>query len=174
MKLHDREVEDGDAHTATITGGPSPIYYVYSENPAASVVNITPCEGQKTIAILTDPKFEEVANPTKFPYGVGGFNTLHPKKLTIRKYFNQRLLDQDGRFVRDFDYIFTAQYTIGSKQIFDDANNYIWRQTPGRSFTTAQIRNPDYLCAKTKHIVFSRISEVPHHTTNILFLTYLL
>ena len=47
---------------------------LYKDNPAASVVNIAPCEGQKPIAILTDQKFEEMANPTKFPYGEGGFN----------------------------------------------------------------------------------------------------
>ena len=143
-EITDKEVEEGDAHTARITGDPSPTM-LYSENPATSIVNIAPCEGQKTIAILTDSKFEEMTNPTKFPYGVGGFGTHRPKKLTIRKYFNQRLLDQDGRFARDLDYNFTAQYTIESKQIFDDANNYIWRQKPGRTFTAAQARNPDFL-----------------------------
>ena len=144
--------------TTRITGGLSPTM-LYSENRATSIVNITPCEGQKPIAILTDPKFEEMANSTKFPYGVGGFGTHRPKKLTIRKYFDQRLLNQDGRFARDVDYIFTAQYTIESKQIFDDANNYIWRQKPGST--------------KMKHILFSRMSGVLHHTTNVLFLTCL-
>ena len=87
----DEEVVEGDAHTATIIGGPSPTM-LYKENPAA-VVNIAPCEGEKPIAILSAKKFEEMANPTKFPYGKGGFNIAHPKKLTPRKYFNQRLLE---------------------------------------------------------------------------------
>ena len=73
------------------------------------------------------------------------FNTPRPKKLTTRKYFNQRLLDKDGRFAHDLDSIFTAQYTIESKQIFDDANNYIWRQKPSRTFTASLARNPDVI-----------------------------
>ena len=126
--ITDEEVAEGDAYTATITGGPSPTM-LYKENPAA-VVNIAPCEGEKPMAILSDKKFEEMANTTKFPYGNGGFNTPRPKKLTPRKYFNQHILDKDGRFARDLDFTFTAQYIIESKQIFDDANNYIWRQKP--------------------------------------------
>ena len=150
--MTDEEVAEGDAHTVTIIGGPSPTM-LYEENPVA-VVNIAPCEGEKPIAILSDKKVEEMANPTKFPYGKGGFNIPHPKKLTPRKYFNQRLLGKDGRFACDLDYTFTAQYTIESKQIFDDANNYIWRQKPSRTFTAAQARNLESLYAKMKHISF--------------------
>ena len=124
-------------------------------------MNIAPREGQKPIAILTDPKFEEMANPTKFPYGVGGFNTPRPKKLTIRKYFNQRLLDHDGRFARDLDYIFTAQYTIESKQIFDDANNYIWRQKPSTTFTAAQAKNPDVLSSLCTYSFLKNVRGSP-------------
>ena len=55
-------------------------------------------------------------------------STERHHKLTYRKYFNQRLLDVDGRFAHDIDYLFVAQYIVDSKQVFDDANNFIWRQ----------------------------------------------
>ena len=71
-EITDNEIEEGDAYIDAITGGPSPTM-LYKENPAASVINIAPCEGEKPTAILSDPKFEEMANPTKFPYGEGGF-----------------------------------------------------------------------------------------------------
>ena len=47
------------------------------------------------------------------------------------KYFNQRLLDADGRFAKDVEYLLTAQYAVESKQVADDAS-IILRQTQGR------------------------------------------
>lgn len=44
------------------------------------------------------------------------------KQLTVRKYFNQRLLDVDGRFAKDVEYLLTAQYAVESKQVVDDAS----------------------------------------------------
>ena len=38
---------------------------------------------------------------------------------------NQRLLDVDARFARDLDYLFVAKYIVESKQVFDDANNFV-------------------------------------------------
>ena len=43
-------------------------------------------------------------------------------KLTVCKYFNQRLLDADGRLARDIKYLLTAQYAVESKQLADDAS----------------------------------------------------
>ena len=76
------------------------------ENPEsdAQTYSIAPAEGQKPISIMTDSSFEEMSNPDKFCFGTGGFHTERPRKITYRKYFNQRLLDVDGRFARDMDY----------------------------------------------------------------------
>ena len=52
------------------------------------------------------------------------------------KYFNQRLLDVDGRFARDLDYLFLAQYIVEAKQVMDDM-----RQKPSRPFTAAQAKD---------------------------------
>ena len=54
------------------------------------------------------------------------------KYLTVRKYFNQRLLDADGRIARDTEYLLTAQYAVKRKQVTDDASIAL-RQTQGRS-----------------------------------------
>ena len=53
-----------------------------------------PAEGQRLLSIMTDDQFESICNPDKFPYGA--FNSSRDRKITYRKYFNQRLLDQDG------------------------------------------------------------------------------
>ena len=89
---------------------------------------------------MTDPAFETMCNPDKFPYDTGCFNSERHSKLTYRKYFNQRLLDVDGRFAKDMDYLFVAQYIVEAKQILDDANNFIWRQKPGGNFTARQAK----------------------------------
>lgn len=96
------------------------------ENPEAfgQIVSIPPAEGQKPLSIMTDSNFEAMVNPDKFCFGKGTFNTKRPKKLTYRKYFNQRLLNIDGRFSRDLDYLFLAQYIVEAKQVLDDGNNY--------------------------------------------------
>ena len=94
---------------------------------------------------MTDKNFEAMCNPNKFPYGTGTFDTTRERKLTYRKYFNQRLLDVDGRFARDLDYLFVAQYIVEAKQIVDDGSHFIWRRKPGRHndapLTACQAKN---------------------------------
>ena len=65
-----------------------------------------------------------------------------PRKLTYRKYFNQRLLDVDGRFSRD--HLFVAQYIVEAKQVSDDGNNCLATEAP-RQFTAAQARDQTVL-----------------------------
>ena len=50
--------------------------------------------------------------------GTGTVDTAKKKrerKITYRKYFNARLQDIDGRFARDLDYLFVAQYIVECK-----------------------------------------------------------
>ena len=74
------------------------------------------------VGILTDKHFEEMCNPTKNPCVKFGLMSNRKVKLTARKYFNQRLFDEDGRFAKDIEYFLTAQYALKSKQVADDAS----------------------------------------------------
>ena len=96
-----------------------------------NVFSVAPGEGQKPIGILSDKDFEEICNPTKYPTGRYGLVTDRKTRLTVRKYFNQQLLDADGRFARDIEYLLTAQCAVESKQVADDAS-IAMRQTRGR------------------------------------------
>ena len=140
--LDDNAIEDGDEHNRQITGGPLSSLMSY-ENPEAfnEIVCVAPAEGQRPLSIMTDSNFETMSNPDKFPISDGCFAAERPRKLTYRKYFNQRLLDVDGRFAKDIDYLFVAQYIVEAKQILDDATNFIWRQKPGREFTAQQAKD---------------------------------
>ena len=95
------------------------------ENPETfkDKIYVAPAEGQKPLMLRLIPIFEAMSNPHKFPYGKGTFSSERPRKLTYRKYFNQRLLDVDGTFDRDLDYLFVAQYIVEAKQVLDDGNN---------------------------------------------------
>ena len=59
--------------------------------------------------ILLDNDFEVLAFPELFPYGGGGYHSANRKvKLPIRKYFQQCLLNVDGRFAQNIEYLFCA------------------------------------------------------------------
>ncbi len=87
------------------------------ENPESDnkIYSIAPAEEQKPLMFMNDKKCEAMCNPCNFRYGNGTFDTDRKRKITYRKYFNQRLLDVDGRFAKDLDYLFVAQYIVESK-----------------------------------------------------------
>ena len=144
--LDDATIEEGDEHRRQISGAPMGSMMCV-ENPESSreIICVAPAEGEKPLNIMTDSNFEAMSNPDKFPFANGTFTSERPKKLTYRKYFNQRLLDVDGRFARDLDYLFVAQYIVEAKQVLDDGNNFAWRQKPSRQFTAAQARDQSVL-----------------------------
>ena len=117
---------------------------------ANQIFSIAPGEGNKPIPLLTDNLFEELANPEKFPTGKGGFaDTQRDTKLTLRKYVNARLLDQDGRFAKDIEYIFGMQYAVEHKQVRDSIGIALrqtkGRQQVGRNLDAGLLRNPQQL-----------------------------
>ena len=91
-----------------------------------------------------------MANPDKFPYGKGGFaDAERDTKLTLRKYVNAHLLDQDGRFAKDIEYIFAMQYAVEHKQVRDSISVALrqtrGRQQVGRNLHAGMLKNPQHL-----------------------------
>ena len=77
--------------------------------------------------IFLDNDFEVLAFPDLFPYGSGGYHSANRKvKLPIRKYFQPYLLNVDGRFAQNIEYLFCTQYIADIKQIENDATLAIW------------------------------------------------
>ena len=142
IEIDEETFQKGDQYSRQITGGPS----ASIEDPEefAQIVCLAPGEGQKPLYIFTDRHLESMSNPDKCPYGRGCFSDQRPCKLTYKKYFNQRLLNVDGRFASDTDYLFTAQYIVEAKQILDDCNHFIWRQKPG-SLTAGQAKDQAFV-----------------------------
>ena len=100
----DATIEQGDEHRWQISGAPQ-ASMMCVENPEIfrEIISVAPAEGERPLNFMTDPNFESMSNPDKFPYGTGTYSSIRPRKLTYRKYFNQRLLDADGRFAKDLD-----------------------------------------------------------------------
>ena len=82
--------------------------------------SVAPGEGQKPKYILTDEGFETLGFPDLFPYGTGDFHSVknRPRNLNIRRYFNQRILNVDGRFAQNIEYLLASQYATELKQVY--------------------------------------------------------
>ena len=135
--IDDETFDQGDEHIRYITGGSNVCSVLSTDEAENKLLSIAPAEGQRPIN-MTDETFELICNLEQFPYGTGCFNPTRPTRITYRKYFQQRVLDVDGGFARDLDYLFTAQYIVESKQIFDDALHYIFRQKPASKLTASE------------------------------------
>ena len=108
-------------HRQELTGDPLPSVLQF-ENLENQIYQCVPGENNIPKYILLDNDFEVLAFPDLFPYGSGGYHNAHRKvKLPIRIYFQQCLLNVDGRFAQNIEYLFCAQYIADIKQIESDA-----------------------------------------------------
>ena len=128
-----------------LTGNPLPSV-VQFENLENQIYQCAPGENNIPKYILLDNDFEVLAFPDLFPYGGGGCHSANRKvKLPIRKYFQQCLLNVDGRFAQNIEYLFCAQYIADMKQIESDATLAIMlsqgRTLGGHKITAGQLPN---------------------------------
>ena len=107
-----------------------PLDYSLQEEDLNSVFNVAPGEGQRPIHIVQDEDFEIGAFPNLFPTGAGAYKSEREVRLTLKKYLNQRVLNCDGRFSKDLDYIMSGQYAVEQQQVYDKVN-IVLRQTKG-------------------------------------------
>ena len=133
-------------HWQELTGDPLPSV-VQFENLENQIYQCAPGENNIPKYILLDNDFEVLAFPDLFPYGSGDYHSANRKvKLPIRKYFQQCLLNVDGRFPQNIEYLFCAQYIADIKQIESDATLAIClspgRTLGGHKITAGQLQNP--------------------------------
>ena len=89
-------------HRQELTGDPL-LGVVQFENLENQIYQCAPGENNIPKYILLDNDFEVLAFPDLFPYGSGGYHSANRKvKLPIRKYFQQCLLNVDGRFASKY------------------------------------------------------------------------
>ena len=102
-------------HRQELTGDPLPSV-VQFENLEKQIYQCAPGENNIPKYILLDNDFDVLAFPDLFPYCSGGYCSAYKKvKLLIRKYFQQCLLNVNGRFAQNIEYLFCAQYIADKK-----------------------------------------------------------
>nr|XP_054593309.1 uncharacterized protein LOC107395497 [Nothobranchius furzeri] len=92
------------------------------DNHFDSVLSVAPAEGNTPVRLLTDTSNEAKCFPVLFPNGTGTFHDAREQRITLSKYLNTRILNADGRFGKNLDYIFYAQYLSEVNQVVSNVS----------------------------------------------------
>lgn len=106
-------------------------------------LNIAPAEGQTPTTYFKQPQWEALCFSKLFPTGLDKFNSNRPVKLSMKKYFSQRLTNNDPRFSECTEYIFQAldatekeqlqnSISLTTRKIFQNDVNAGQLKDPGR------------------------------------------
>lgn len=86
------------------------------------IVNLAPAEGNNPVKLLSDFANEAKCFPVLFPLGCNTYRESRDKRLTLSRYFNNRILHADGRFAQNVEYIFFAQYMSEVEQVVSNVS----------------------------------------------------
>ena len=108
------------------------------------LLSIAPGEGKKPVSLYSDKNNEELAFPTLFPKGRFGWDHKRDQKLSLKKYFNTRLLNADGRFSQSTEYLFYAQYRCEAEDVANSLSIGL-RKCKGKvkNITAGQIKDAE-------------------------------
>ncbi|XP_030284360.1 uncharacterized protein LOC115588118 [Sparus aurata] len=87
-----------------------------------NILNLAPAEGNSPVRLLSDHTNEAKCFPVLFPTGHGTYHDSRPHRLTLSRYFNNRILHADGRFAQNVEYIFFAQYLSEVEQVVSNVS----------------------------------------------------
>nr|XP_043868972.1 uncharacterized protein LOC122758736 [Solea senegalensis] len=86
------------------------------------VLNVAPAEGNNPVKLLSNRENEAKCFPVLFPHGHSVFHDNREQRLTLSRYFNNRILHADGRFAQNVEYIFFAQYMSELEQVVSNVS----------------------------------------------------
>ncbi|TKS65620.1 ATP-dependent DNA helicase PIF1 [Collichthys lucidus] len=86
------------------------------------VLNLAPAEGNCPVKFLSDQTNEARCFPVLFPKGCPTYHDARQHRLTLSRYFNNRILHADGRFAQNVEYIFFAQYMSELEQVVSNVS----------------------------------------------------
>ena len=103
------------------------------------ILNYAPGENKRPKSFHSDENSEELSFPQLLPSGKFGFSMARKEKLSLKKYFQTRILCHDIRFASNIEYIFFAQYRCEAKEI-QDSLSVALRKGKQRELTAGEIR----------------------------------
>ena len=113
------------------------------------VYNIAPGEGQNPIRMLQQEGNEAKTFPHLFPSGKYSWNESRDERITLSRYFNNRLMNADNRFAKDTNYIFFCQYLSELNQVIEKTQISIRKSVSkldgGIGVTADMLQSPDVL-----------------------------
>lgn len=113
------------------------------------IYNIAPGEGKNPVRMLQEPGNEAKAFPYLFPSGKYSWNDERSEKITLSRYFNNRLMNADNRFAKDTSYIFFSQYLSELNQVIEKTQISIRKSVTkigsGKLVTTDMLQDPGTL-----------------------------
>ena len=96
------------------------------------VLNLAPGEGNSPVKLLSDHENEGKCFPVLFPQGSNTYHQRRPYRLTLARYFINRILHVDGRFAKHVEYIFFAQYMSEVQQVVSNVSIALRKGQGGR------------------------------------------
>ena len=81
------------------------------------ILNVAPGEGNSPVRLLTDQTNEAKCFPVLYPTGGPTLHAEREETITLLRYLNTRILNADGRFAQNTDFIFYAQYISEVNQV---------------------------------------------------------
>ena len=152
-KLDEKELREDQlaADRMAETNGQQDSCTLQLEHIEDGVYSVAPGEDNLPKYVLLDKDFEVLAFPDLFLFGEDGFHTVEKRDtpLSLRKYYKQRILNVDGCFAKNIEYLFCAQYAADLKQIQSDANVALCitkgRTIGGNCVNAGMLKNPQVL-----------------------------
>ncbi|XP_062569582.1 uncharacterized protein LOC134231612 [Saccostrea cucullata] len=145
-----KEDERDETHVATDTClQPVDVAQEVLDHYFDDVYNIAPGEGKNPVRMLQEEGNEAKSFPHLFPSGNFSWNEDRDVKITLSRYFNNRLMNADNRFAKDTNYIFFSQYMSELNQVIEKTQISIRKSLSkldsGNAVTSEMLQNPDVL-----------------------------
>nr|XP_022331917.1 uncharacterized protein LOC111129740 [Crassostrea virginica] len=119
------------------------------------IYDIAPGEGNNPVRMLQEYGNEAKTFPYLFPSGRFSWSEERETRITLSRYFNNRLMNSDDRFAKDSNYIFFSQFLSDLNQVIEKTQISI-RKCLGslegkQPVTSSMIQNPEVLSRLMKN-----------------------
>nr|XP_022298213.1 uncharacterized protein LOC111107339 [Crassostrea virginica] len=113
------------------------------------IYDIAPGEGNNPVRLLQEYGNEAKTFPYLFPSGRFSWSEQRETRITLSRYFNNRLMNSDDRFAKDTNYIFFSQFVSDLNQVIEKTQISI-RKCLGslegyQPVTSSMVQNPETL-----------------------------
>ncbi|XP_062614313.1 uncharacterized protein LOC134276047 [Saccostrea cucullata] len=119
------------------------------------IYDISPGEGNNPVRMLQEEGNEAKTFPFLFPSGRFSWNDNREIRITLSRYFNNRLMNTDGRFAKDSSYIFFSQFLSDLNQVIEKTQisirKSVRRLGSDQFVTSDMVQNPEVLSKLMKN-----------------------